>query len=141
MQNSVLIMLPAAAKNISIDLNMEENVFVMGEKTGIIRIWINLIENAIHYGNVGGHIWIRIMKESTKIKCVIKDDGIGIAPENQEKIFHRFFRVDKARTSEEEVHTGLGLSMVKMLVENYKGEIVVASELGHGTTFTITFPQ
>lgn len=131
----------AEEKNIEIDIELEEDAYISAEHTGVHRIFTNLIENAISYGKEKGHVWIRIYREDSMIKCSIKDDGIGISRENQEKIFHRFFRVDKARTSGEETHTGLGLAMVKMLVENYDGTISVKSELGVGTEFLVTFPQ
>lgn len=131
----------ALEKNILINLDVEDDVFIRSERMDIIRIFTNLIENAISYGKLNGHIWIRLYKENKFIKCAVKDDGIGIAPENHEKVFYRFYRVDKVRTAGHETHTGLGLSMVKMLVENYNGTIHVKSELGKGTEFIMTFPQ
>lgn len=131
----------AEEKGIKIELNIEERIYISAEHTGVIRIFNNLIENAISYGKENGHVWIRLYKEENQVKCVLKDDGIGISKENQEKIFHRFFRVDKARTVGDEAHTGLGLSMVKMLVENYNGMVSVQSEVGKGTEFLVTFPQ
>ncbi len=135
-------LLPKAnAKNIKIHFNIEENLFIRGMITGVNRILVNLIENAVRYGVANGNIWIQLYSEETTVKCSIKDDGIGIAPEHQEKIFHRFYRVDHTRTTEEESHTGLGLAMVKMLVESYDGTIIVRSELNKGTEVIVSLPQ
>ncbi len=129
----------AQAKNVMLHTDFEKDIFILAEQTALIRIFTNLVENAVYYGRENGNVWISIWKEEKKVKCSVKDDGIGIANEHQEKIFQRFFRVDQARTAEDESHSGLGLPMVKMLVENLGGEVFVQSELGRGAEFCCVF--
>ena len=100
----------------------------------------NIIENAIKYGRKDGHVWIKAEEDSEKILVSIKDDGIGIPNEDQERIFERFYRVDKAR-SRNSGGTGLGLSIVKHIVLNYQGEIHLESKQNKGTTISITFSK
>lgn len=100
----------------------------------------NIIENAIKYGRKDGHVWIKAEEDSEKILVSIKDDGIGIPKEDQERIFERFYRVDKAR-SRNSGGTGLGLSIVKHIVLNYQGQIHLESKQNEGTTISITFSK
>jgi two-component system phosphate regulon sensor histidine kinase PhoR len=97
----------------------------------------NLVENSIFYNQEGGHVLVSLKSSKTKTTITISDDGIGIAKEDQARIFERFYRVDKSR-SRATGGTGLGLSIVKHIVELYKGKIDLASKLGEGTTITIT---
>ena len=80
-----------------------------------------------------------ILKENKMVKCSVKDDGIGIASEHQEKIFYRFYRVDKAR-SRETGGTGLGLAIAKQIMNQLGGNISIASEVGEGTEVIISVP-
>ena len=121
----------------------------------IRELFINLIENGIKYTEEGGSIHITLQKETPPpvrsqsdweggekngfVKVIISDTGIGIAKEDQERIFSRFFRVDKAR-SRERGGSGLGLSICKWIVEAHQGEIVVESELGKGSSFIVKLP-
>ena len=130
----------AKERNITITTRLENNLYVNAEQMGLTRIFVNLIENAIQYGRDNGTIQIELKKMQQEIQVKIADDGIGIKEEHLENIFKRFYRVDKARTSGKEVHAGLGLSMVQILMRNYGGEIEVESIYGEGTTFTLHFP-
>ncbi|MEG0390919.1 MAG: ATP-binding protein [Cetobacterium sp.] len=104
----------------------------------VLTIIKNLVENAIVYrGNKIPEIEISIIETKSKYKIGIKDNGIGMAPEDVEKIFERFYRVDKARTSNK-AGTGLGLSIVKELVEICGGKIDVLSKEGKGSIFIFT---
>jgi signal transduction histidine kinase len=118
------------------------------------ELFINLIENGIKYTEAGGSILITLTKETdgslspltpkekkaaTFAKITVADTGIGIAKEDQEKIFNRFFRVDKAR-SREQGGSGLGLSICKWIVEAHQGEITVESEPGKGSSFIVRLP-
>lgn len=106
------------------------------DKLMFIRAIQNTLQNGITYGKVGGKIEIETFEESEYFAVKIKDDGIGIAKENLEKIWNRFFQVDEARSSK---GMGLGLSMVKLIVEKHKGYVKVDSELGVGTLFILYF--
>ncbi len=130
----------AKEKEIEIITDICPELTIYAEQMGVTRIFVNLIENAIQYGKNGGFIRVEIKKENGKAVCKISDNGIGIKEEHLPNIFKRFYRADKARTAGKEVHAGLGLSMVKILVKNYGGKIRVSSVYGEGTTFTMHFP-
>ena len=132
-----------------------EEIHILGDPLRIRELFLNLIENGIKYTEEGGLIRITLTKdglpgsgfssnprdgeETRFVKIAISDTGIGIATENQEKIFDRFFRVDKAR-SREEGGSGLGLSICKWIVEAHHGEIKVESEIGKGSSFIVKLP-
>ncbi len=135
--------------------NHHQDIHIFGDALRIRELFINLIENGIKYTEEGGSIHITLQKENTPpvrsqsdweggekngfVKVIISDTGIGIAKEDQERIFSRFFRVDKAR-SRERGGSGLGLSICKWIVEAHQGEIVVESELGKGSSFIVKLP-
>ncbi|MDQ0161095.1 two-component system histidine kinase PnpS [Aeribacillus alveayuensis] len=128
-------------KNIQIILQMpKEQVFIQGDLYRLKQIFINLVNNAITYTKNGGTITIKLEnKEDYAIVHVI-DTGIGIKKEEIPRIFERFYRIDKAR-SRNLGGTGLGLAIVKHLVEAHKADITVRSQVGKGTTFSITFQK
>lgn len=130
----------AKARNIEIITDLQPELSVYAEQMGITRIFVNLIENAIQYGKDNGFIRLELKKIRNKVQVKVEDNGIGIKPEHLPNIFKRFYRADKARTAGNEVHAGLGLSMVQILMKNYGGEIKVESVYGEGTTFTLHFP-
>ena len=130
----------AKQRNIEIVTEIEPELHIYAEQMGLTRIFVNLIENAIQYGKDHGFIRVEIKKIHNKLQVKVKDNGIGIKSENLQNIFKRFYRVDKVRTAGSEVHAGLGLSMVQILVKNYGGKIEVESIYGEGTTFTLHFP-
>ena len=100
----------------------------------------NLCDNGIRYNNPGGsvRITIRDIPELGKVKLVVQDTGIGIPQEHQNRIFERFYRVDKSR-SKSTGGTGLGLAIVKHIVSQHQAEMQLESESGEGTTITILF--
>lgn len=105
------------------------------------QVLCNLVDNAIKYGRSQGHVWVTAQPaEAGQIQVSIQDDGPGIPRESLERIFERFYRVDKAR-SREQGGTGLGLSIVKHIVQGHGGRAWAKSELGHGATFYFTLPQ
>jgi two-component system phosphate regulon sensor histidine kinase PhoR len=105
------------------------------------QVLANLVDNAIKYGRAQGSVIVGGRKtEAGKIEAFVQDDGPGIPPEALDRIFERFYRVDKAR-SREQGGTGLGLSIVKHIVQNHGGEVWAKSELGKGATFFFTLPQ
>ncbi len=105
----------------------------------IRELFVNLIDNAIKYNNVGGKVHISISRMEQQAKIVVSDNGIGIPLHAQSRIFERFYRVDKSR-SKQRGGTGLGLSIVKHIVDYHNGTISLRSELGHGTEITILLP-
>lgn len=139
----------AKNKNIEIIYDGSKDIFAYIDKDMITRVFINLISNAITYGNENGKIIIALNKIedevenpaseiSNKIKCEIIDDGIGISKEHINKIWNRFYQVDPSRSTD---NSGLGLAIVKWIIEEHKGTVTVESELGKGTTFTFYLPE
>jgi two-component system phosphate regulon sensor histidine kinase PhoR len=105
------------------------------------QVFANLVDNAIKYGRTQGSVTVGGQKtDAGKIEVFVQDDGPGIPPEALDRVFERFYRVDKAR-SREQGGTGLGLSIVKHIVQNHGGEVWANSEPGKGATFFFTLPQ
>lgn len=127
----------AMEKGITVYEDIQPNIMKKGDETLLIRMWMNLLNNAISYGKENGHIWVHLSQTTDKITAVIRDDGIGISEEALGKIWDRFYQVDASRSSTES--SGLGLSMVEWIVKVHGGNISVSSQLGKGTTFTIQF--
>lgn len=147
MEHTVQMMLPEAQKkNIDLQLETEEDLYMEADEDRLRQIMINLLSNGISYTPEGGKVKVAISSMDTKpgedpetIRFVISDTGIGIPKKDLPRIFERFYRVDKAR-SRSSGGTGLGLSIVKHLVDLHKGHISVESEIGIGTTFIIDLP-
>ena len=121
-------------------------VFVSGERfeiaanqSYISELMLNLIDNSIKYNNPGGHVWVEIKRKGADAVIKVKDDGIGISEKHQERIFERFYRVDKSR-SKQTGGTGLGLSIVKHITSYHHGFVELESASGEGTTVTVTLP-
>ncbi|MDO5089612.1 MAG: HAMP domain-containing sensor histidine kinase [Leptotrichiaceae bacterium] len=128
----------ADSKNIKILTEIAPEIYMRGDELMIMRLLINLISNAVSYGKENGCIKVRLLKKKGRIIGKISDNGIGIAKENIDKIWTRFFRVETSRTTD---NSGLGLAMVKWIVEAHRGNILVESELGKGSTFTFILPD
>jgi len=112
---------------------------VVGDRDKLIQVLINLVDNAVKYSPQGGKVTIAARQEPERMVVSVSDQGIGIAPEDREKIFTTFSRI--RRPEVEKIHgTGLGLYIVKALVELMGGEIWVESELGKGSTFFFSLP-
>lgn len=118
----------------------ETSLSVRADEEGVKQILTNLIDNAIKYTPSGGQITVSWRSENSMVAIDVRDTGVGIAPEFLPRVFERFFRVDKAR-SRELGGTGLGLSIVKHLSQSFGGSVRVQSELGKGSTFTVTLPR
>ncbi len=103
------------------------------------QIWINLVSNAIKYTPEGGEVRITLGRQGEMLCGAVQDTGIGIAPEDQERIFEQFFRTERAKNMSRQ-GTGLGLSIVRGLVERYGGQIQLSSAPDQGSTFTFTLP-
>jgi signal transduction histidine kinase len=128
----------AEQKKIALNLGTIEEVTVTGDKTRLQQLFTNLIDNAIKY-TPKGSIRVTVEKQEDVALIKIKDTGIGIQKEEQEKIFKRFYRVDKSR-SKETGGVGLGLSIAEWIAHAHHGGIEVESELNQGSTFTVYLP-
>lgn len=126
----------AEEKNISIITDIEDNLIAEADETLLLSALTNLINNAIKYANDFGYVKIIASKVNNKTQIVVSDNGIGIAKEHIDKIWGRFYRVDDVR-NDEYGSCGLGLAMVKSIVELHGGEITVESVFGKGSTFKI----
>jgi len=146
----------AQVKNLHLETsNHQDGIYVFGDVLRIRELFVNLIENGIKYTEPGGFVRVTLSEEkgphgespstvaqdspSGFATIVVADSGIGIAKEDQERIFDRFFRVDKAR-SREQGGSGLGLSICRWIVEAHQGEIWVESTPGTGSSFTVRLP-
>lgn len=127
----------AEEKNITIEANIARDIVVEGDEAMIIRVLLNLVDNAVKYGRENGKLKISLEKEGSYAVCTVEDDGIGISEEEIQKIWERFYRVDSSRSEE---GAGLGLSMVEALVKAHGGKVDVNSVLGEGSVFTVSFP-
>ena len=128
---------PAKAKNVSISME-GESVTISGVRQLLHEVIYNLCDNAIKYNVDGGWVKVRVSKTADGAALVVADSGIGIPAEHQDRIFERFYRVDKSH-SKETGGTGLGLSIVKHAVQYMGGTISLDSTPGVGTTVTVSF--
>jgi heavy metal sensor kinase len=154
----VVAQLDILARSKGLELSASNNhhdIHIFGDALRIRELLMNLVENGIKYTEEGGSVHISLQNEFPPavryqsdplgkekerfIKIIVSDTGIGISKDDQEKIFNRFFRVDKAR-SREQGGSGLGLSICKWIVEAHQGEIEVESELGKGSSFIVKLP-
>ena len=123
------------SNQVSIEVKGEKTL-IRADRTMIDELVYNLCDNAIRYNRPGGHVWVSTSDHS----ITVKDDGIGIPQQYQERIFERFFRVDKSR-SKKTGGTGLGLAIVKHVVEYHHAQLTVTSAEGTGTEITVRFPE
>ncbi|MBN9061127.1 MAG: two-component sensor histidine kinase, partial [Rhizobiales bacterium] len=118
---------------------------VAGDRDELYRVIENLAENALKYGREGGRAEILVrpsaqpLGEGRAVEIVVRDDGVGIAPQHLPRLTERFYRAD-VRESRQKGGTGLGLALVKHIVGRHRGRLDIASELGKGSTFTVTLP-
>lgn len=124
--------------NISIIKNMQ-SAFILGDKENLMHIFINLIDNAIKYNDIKGKIFINIYTKDKRVFIEVVDTGMGIPKEERDKIFEPFYTVNKDK-SKHHSGTGLGLPLVKELIEKQKGTISLLDTKEKGTTFLISFP-
>ncbi|RLD24690.1 MAG: two-component sensor histidine kinase [Bacteroidetes bacterium] len=130
----------AAKAEISLKCMHEKSpLIVYGDYTRITQVLTNLVNNGINYNSPGGNVVVELQEKSEGILVSVVDTGDGIEPENHEKVFNRFFRVDKSRTVKKS--TGLGLAIVKHILENHNVSIHLDSELGKGSTFSFLLPR
>ena len=130
----------AEARKISINLEKEDAAVVLGNRDQLVMAVHNLIENAINYSSQGTNVTVVVEAIEDIVEITVKDQGIGIAQSEIDRIFERFYRVDPAR-SRATGGTGLGLSIVKHVAQNHGGEIKVWSAPGVGSTFSLRLPM
>jgi signal transduction histidine kinase len=131
----------ARSAGVSLDFSgPSDDPVVLGNARDLSLLVRNLLDNAIQYTSEGGEIEVSIARQDGEAVLAVRDTGIGIPSRDRERIFERFYRVDRAR-SRETGGTGLGLSIVKHVAENHGGSVSVDSELGRGSTFTVRLPS
>ena len=128
----------AAARNVTITVEGEP-VELTGVRRLLYEIVFNLCDNAIKYNTDGGRVQVTVTRENETAAVTVRDTGIGIPPDQQDRVFERFYRVDKSH-SKASGGTGLGLSIVKHAVQYHHGTIHLQSEVGKGTEIRVTFP-
>jgi two-component system sensor histidine kinase SenX3 len=119
---------------VTLEIGIEGEEPVRGSQRDLALLARNLIDNAIRYSHEGGEVVVQVDSDGEEVTLRVSDKGIGIPSRDIDRIFERFYRVDRAR-SRETGGTGLGLAIVKHVVENHGGRLEVESELGRGTTF------
>jgi two-component system phosphate regulon sensor histidine kinase PhoR len=133
-----LLLAKAESRNVNIIYEFDDKPIIQGDEHRLKQVLINLISNAISYNKEQGDVKIKLTSNDQDAIITIQDTGIGIDRTELNRIFERFYRVDKDR-SRVTGGTGLGLAIVKHLMEAHQGELEVDSELGVGTTFTLKF--
>jgi signal transduction histidine kinase len=128
-----------SARNISFELNLKA-MTVTADYDLLNQVWTNLLGNSIKFSEDGGVIFVNIIQDVKNVAVQITDTGIGISPEDQKRIFERFFKADRSH-SRKYGGSGMGLAIVKQIVALHQGEIRVESELGRGTMITVTLPM
>lgn len=128
-------------KNLSLSVKIPENLILIADPQHLDTIIFNIVENAVKYTPSGGSIEIVAFDNLESISIWVKDTGIGIPEKDLSRIFDRFYRVSKSRTNEDGFSTGLGLSIVKKLIERHGWDIKVESKVNKGTKFEIVIPK
>jgi signal transduction histidine kinase len=129
----------AADLTLNVEMSMHETLWVLGDEEQLYRVMANLVSNAIQYTPKNGMVTIRLNREERYALIQVLDTGIGIAAQEQEKIFDRFYRVNSDR-SRATGGSGLGLAIAMAIAKAHHGTIQVQSQLGHGSTFTVKLP-
>ena len=125
--------------NISSEIPHEE-VFIIGDSLKVYQAILNLTVNAAIHTPEGTAITVTLIHNEDSIQIKVSDLGPGLTPEQQVRVFERFYRVDQSRTRNGAEGSGLGLSIVQAIMDAHHGQVSIESELGRGTTFTLTFP-
>jgi signal transduction histidine kinase len=131
--------IPAEAASITLTTDLPANCFIVADSTQIERMLSNLLSNALKYTPEGGRVAVSLRSERGWARLVVEDSGIGIPAENLPHIFDRFYRVRNPQTNSVQ-GLGLGLSFVSWIVEAHGGKIEVNSEVGRGSSFTVSLP-
>lgn len=130
----------AKERGITLSVQAPRPVTMRGDEARLIQVIMNLLDNAIRYTNPGGQVQVSVESTLSKAQLVVRDTGVGIAPEHLPHLFERFYRADQARTHTGDSRTGLGLSIVDWIVRMHDGSVSVRSQIGRGSSFTVTLP-
>ena len=117
-----------------------DEVFIIGDSLKVYQALLNLVVNAATHTPAGTPIAITLIHNHDEVQIEVSDVGPGLTPEQQTRVFERFYRVDQSRTRNGAEGSGLGLSIVQAIMAAHHGSVDIESELGRGTTFTLTFP-
>ncbi|MDH3254310.1 MAG: ATP-binding protein [Acidobacteriota bacterium] len=129
----------AKAREVDVELSLRDTEPIDGDREALDRLLQNLLENAIKYNQPGGRVSVNVEQHDDQLVLHVRDTGIGIPADSLDRLFERFYRVDKGR-SRDEGGTGLGLAIVKHATQLHGGRIVVESRLGTGSTFSVYLP-
>jgi two-component system phosphate regulon sensor histidine kinase PhoR len=131
----------ASLKSITLEVDCDRTIVAKMEKTLLEQAIVNLLDNAVNYSDEKKKVWVKAETDAAAGEVVVsvRDEGIGIPAEHLERVFERFYRVDKAR-SRKLGGTGLGLSIVKHIAIAHGGSVTIVSTVGVGSTFSIHLP-
>lgn len=135
-QTLVLLEQKWSAKNLEMDIELDD-IYIINCESLLAHVWLNIIDNAIKFSPVGGHIAVRLSGSTEGATITIRDEGIGMSSETMQHIFEKFYQGDSSRKSE---GNGVGLALVKKILDLCGGQISVTSALGEGSSFRITLP-
>ncbi|WP_219836762.1 cell wall metabolism sensor histidine kinase WalK [Paenibacillus sp. R14(2021)] len=127
-------------KNILMDVNLDEKVMLSGDEELLSQVWMNILANSLKFTPENGSVSVEVKAAKDGASVCISDNGIGIAQADLPHIFERFFKADKSRNRRQS-GSGLGLSIVKVIVDLHGGKLHVSSKPGVGTTITVTLPD
>lgn len=130
----------ADAKGVTIENNIYTSVMVEGDEKLLKQVALNLVDNGVKYNSEGGKVWIEAEQGLDSVEFIVGDTGLGIATEHLDRIFERFYRVDKGR-ARHMGGTGLGLAITKHIIDKHKGTIAIESRVGKGTKIRITLKK
>lgn len=134
----------AEQQGVKISGDIEKDITISADETLMIRVMMNLMNNGIKYRKTSdtdlSFVKLKLFEANEIVYLQVTDNGIGISPEDQKQVFRKFYKVDKSRNRQGESF-GLGLAMVKWIVEAHGGEILLESEVGEGSTFTVILPK
>jgi heavy metal sensor kinase len=130
----------ASARGLHLECRAGHDLQFTGDEQLLRRLLINLLDNAIRYTPSGGQVTAALESGAATVQLCVNDTGIGIAPADRARIFERFYRAGEAR-NRQDGGFGLGLAIVKWIAETHRGKVQCASELGRGSTFTVTLPK
>ena len=139
---SMILMFDAVIyeNNINLETNISKDLYINGDKESLKKLFSIIMDNAIKYTDKNGSITVSLFSDKNKVKMIIRNTGEGIAPEDLERVFERFYRVDKSRDRETGGY-GLGLSIASSIVKEHKGKIYARSKVGSFTSFIVEIPQ